>query len=578
MRSLRVGLAQVNATVGDLDGNFARVVAAIQKARALDVEVLAFPELVLTGYPPEDLLLRPAFIDDVAARTAALLPHTRGLTVIAGTLERDMDLYNVAAVMHDGGLAGMVRKRHLPNYGVFDEKRYFTAGRESCVFGRGGVTLGVNVCEDIWVAGGPTEEQAARGRAEVIFNLSASPYHAGKAGERRRMIATRAADNLAFVCYVNLVGGQDEVVFDGASLVVDGRGNVVAAAAAFAEDLVVADLDLESVFQARLHDTRHRREHASGEPVAMTRIELAAIASVPGGAAPVVLAPAPAPAAQEPAAEIYAALVLGTRDYVAKNGFSTAVLGLSGGIDSALTAAIAVDALGAEHVVGVSMPSEYTSTESLSGAEALARALGMRLETLPIREVVKGYEGALAHVFAGLASDLTEENLQARVRGNYLMALSNKFGWLVLTTGNKSEVSVGYSTLYGDSAGGFAVLKDVYKTEVYELARWRNARGAVIPVETIERAPTAELRPGQKDQDSLPPYAMLDAILRQYVEEDRSIAEIARLGHDEATVRRVARLVDLSEYKRRQSPPGVKITTRAFGKDRRLPITNRWRG
>jgi NAD+ synthase (glutamine-hydrolysing) len=393
------------------------------------------------------------------------------------------------------------------------------------------------------------------------------------------MIATRAADHLAVVCYVNLVGGQDEVVFDGASLVVDERGRVVAEGAAFAEDLVVADLDLDEVFNARLHDTRLRKERALDDDGPLTRIDVPnVVPAAAGGGTRVALAPRPAPPALAPAAEVYAALVLGVRDYVGKNGFQKVVLGLSGGIDSALTAVIAADALGPANVIGVSMPSAYTSGESLSGAEELAQALGLRLETIPIRDVIGAYGTALAPVFEGRESDITEENLQARVRGNYLMALSNKFGWLVLTTGNKSEVSVGYSTLYGDSVGGFSALKDVYKTQVYELSRWRNTQGAVIPENTISRAPTAELRPGQTDQDSLPPYDVLDGILRLYVEEDRGLPQIVKQGFDEATVRRVARLVDLAEYKRRQSAPGIKITPRAFGRDRRLPITNRWRG
>jgi NAD+ synthase (glutamine-hydrolysing) len=579
MRSLRVGLAQLNPTVGDLDGNFQRIVETIGRAREQGVELLAFPEMVLPGYPPEDLLLRPAFIERVLERTRDLLPHTRGLTVVVGTLERDGDLYNAAAVMHDGAWVGTTRKRYLPNYGVFDENRYFTAERQTNVFRRGEVTFGVNICEDIWVAGGPAEEQVVRGGAEVIFNLSASPYHAQKADERRRMIVTRATDNLAVVCYVNLVGGQDEVVFDGASMVVDERGRVLAEGAPFAEDLVVADIDLDEVFNARLHDTRLRKGRALAEDTALPRIDVPGVSPATAPRAPrVVLAPRPAPAPLEPAAEVYAALTLGVRDYVAKNGFKAVVLGLSGGIDSALTATIATDALGPANVIGVSMPSEYTSGDSLTGAEELARALGIRLETIAIRDVIRGYDAALARVFAGREPDITEENLQARVRGNYLMALSNKFGWLVLTTGNKSEVSVGYSTLYGDSAGGFSALKDVYKTQVYDLSRWRNTRGAVIPENTISRAPTAELRPNQTDQDSLPPYDVLDAILRLYVEDDRSIPQIVKQGFDEQVVRKVARLVDLAEYKRRQSAPGIKITPRAFGRDRRLPITNHWRG
>jgi NAD+ synthase (glutamine-hydrolysing) len=581
MRLLRIGLAQIDSTVGDLDGNFDRIVSRIQEARALGVDILVFPEMVLPGYPPEDLLLKPAFIQRTIERTRDLLPHTVGMTVVVGSIERDLDLYNSAAILHDGQWAGTARKRYLPNYGVFDENRYFNSEREAKVFRRGDVVFGVNVCEDIWVAGGPTEEQVVRGGAEIILNLSASPYHAMKADERRRMIGTRAADNMAIVVYVNMVGGQDEVVFDGASLVMDQNGHAIAEGPMFREELIVADVDLDEVFNARLHDTRLRKERAMDENGPLERVDLAmpmAGSAAGAAAAKPALAERPETPESDPIAEIYRALVLGCRDYVRKNGFESVVLGLSGGIDSALTAAIAVDALGPEHVVGVSMPSQFTSSESETGAADLAKALGVRLLTVPIRDVMKAYESALTPAFEGKAADITEENLQARIRGNYLMALSNKFNWIVVTTGNKSETSVGYSTLYGDTAGGFAVLKDVYKTQVYELALWRNQCGRVIPEHTITRAPSAELRPDQKDQDSLPPYEVLDDILRLYVEEDRSIGEIVKHGFDEPTVRRVVRLVDLAEYKRRQSPPGIKITPRAFGKDRRLPITNRWRG
>ena len=584
MRLLRIGLAQINPTVGDLDGNIARIRVWIERARALGVDLLAFPEMVVPGYPPEDLLLKPAFIQGCIDRTRDLAGDSRGMTVVVGTLERDGDLYNSAAVLHDGRWVGTARKRYLPNYGVFDENRYFMSERRSVVFARGGTVFGVNVCEDIWLSGGPSEEQVVRGGAEVILNLSASPYHEGKAGERRRMISTRAADNLAIVCYVNLVGGQDEILFDGSSLILDEGGNVLAEGAAFAEDLVVADVDLDEVFNARLHDTRLRKERSLDDGEPLPRIHLDQFGPIgPTGAAVATLekpalAQRPARVEQSAEAEVYAALTLGVHDYVVKNGFDTVVLGLSGGIDSALTACVAADALGPDKVVGVSMPSPYTSDASRADAEALAKALGIRLEVIPIGDMMSAYDHALSPAFAGRAPDTTEENLQARIRGNALMALSNKFGWLVLTTGNKSEVSVGYCTLYGDMAGGFAMLKDVYKTQVYALSRWRNARSAVIPVNTITRPPSAELKPGQTDQDSLPPYDTLDAILQLYVEEDRSIAEIVREGHDEAVVRRVARMVDVAEYKRRQSPPGIKISPRAFGKDRRLPITNRWRG
>jgi len=586
MRQLRLGLAQVNPTVGDLEGNAAMVIEHIARAREAGVDLLAFPEMTITGYPPEDLLLKPAFIERAIASTRALVPHTRGMTVVVGTVDRDYDLYNAAAVLHDGAWVGTYRKRYLPNYGVFDENRYFMPGTRNPVFVRGGTTVGVNICEDIWYPGGPVEEQVLRGGAEIVINLSASPYHAGKAQQRKRMLCTRAADNLAVVCYVNLVGGQDEIVYDGCSLVVDEQGHVLVEGPAFEEDLVITDVDLEAVFGVRLHDPRLRKGRALDGGEATQRIELpeagASEAGATEGGVATAVASKPAlgarraPAPMEYVAEVYRALVVGTSDYVRKNGFETVVLGLSGGVDSSLTACIAVDALGADHVIGVAMPSRYTSDASREDAAALAEALGMRLDNIPIDGVFDAYGRTLAPSFEGASPDITEENLQARIRGNYLMALSNKFGWLVLTTGNKSEMSVGYSTLYGDMAGGFAVLKDVYKTTVYELARWRNSRDAVIPERTLTRAPSAELKADQTDQDTLPAYEALDPILRMYVEEDRSVREIVEMGFDEPMVRQVIRMVDRAEYKRRQSPPGVKITPRAFGKDRRLPITNRW--
>ncbi|MGH7742571.1 MAG: NAD+ synthase [Candidatus Eiseniibacteriota bacterium] len=594
MRQLRLALAQINPTVGDLDGNFDRVVSWIEKARAQAVDVIAFPEMVITGYPPEDLLLKPLFIERAIERTRELLPFTRGMTAVVGTVDRDFDLYNAAAVLHDGQWVGTYRKRYLPNYGVFDENRYFMPGTRNPVFVRGPTVIGINICEDIWYPGGPVEEQVIRGGAEIIINLSASPYHAGKAQARRRMLCTRASDNLAVVCYVNLAGGQDEIVYDGASLIVDEQGQVVAEGDMFVEDLVIADLDLESVFNARLHDPRLRKGRALDPGEVSPRIELPLAGATieplggNGGAGGAALAVEVKPALERrPAAlkrdlvpEIYDALVLGTRDYVHKNRFHTVVLGLSGGVDSSLCACIAADALGAQHVVGVSMPSSYTSSASREDAEKLAKALGIRLITVPIGEVYESYRRELKSSFEGRPEDATEENLQARIRGNTLMALSNKFGWLVLTTGNKSEVSVGYTTLYGDAAGGFAVLKDVYKTMVYQLAQHRRTLGGpeVIPERTLTRAPSAELKPGQTDQDTLPPYDVLDPILRLHVEEDRSAAEIAELGFELELVRRVVAMVDRAEYKRRQSPPGIKITPRAFGKDRRLPITNRWVG
>jgi NAD+ synthase (glutamine-hydrolysing) len=576
MHSLRLGLAQLNSTVGDLDGNFERIVSALERARALGVEVLAFPELAVTGYPPEDLLLRPSFVERAIQRTRDLLPHTAGLTAVVGTVDRDGDLFDAAAILHDGRWAGVYHKHRLPNYGVFDEKRYFAPGRGNLVLARGDAIIGVSVCEDIWFPGGPIAGQVERGGATIVLNLSASPYHAGKAGERRRMLGARAAGHLAIVAYVNLVGGQDEVLHDGASMILDPQGAVLAEGAMFEEDLVVADLDLDAVLEARRGAAR-----AGAAPTAATAAHAGparlVLAPLPPAAQPPLPPRAPA-VARAPEAEVYDALVLGTRDYTRKNGFDTAVIGVSGGVDSALCACVARDALGPGRVVGVSMPGPYSAGLSREDAESLCRALGLRFYAIPIGDVFAAYGRALAPAFAGREPDLTEENLQARIRGTTLMALSNKFGWLVLTTGNKSETSVGYSTLYGDTAGGFAVLKDVYKTMVYRLARHRNERGAAIPGRTLTRPPTAELRPDQTDQDTLPPYEVLDPILEAYVEEDRSVAEIVAAGFDEAVVRRVVRMVDGAEYKRRQSPPGIKITPRAFGRDRRLPITNRWRG
>ena len=576
-RIVRLALAQINPTVGDLPGNTRKVIDTIDRARREGADLVAFPELVLTGYPPEDLLLRPEFIDQNQAALEEVARATRGITAIVGFAQRAGDVYNAAAVAHDGEVAGIYQKRHLPNYGVFDEVRYFRPGRETFICERGPLRFGVNVCEDIFSPVGPTSALAVYGDAHLVVNLSSSPFHAGKSVGRDRMLATRANDGVSIVAFVNTVGGQDELVFDGNSRVFGPRGEPLARARAFEEDLVLVDLDLDEVFRARLRDPRPREASAREEAVMMRSLELRA---VPGR-------PRPALSRQEPPepegpAEVYRALQLGTRDYVRKNGFERVVLGLSGGIDSALTASIAVDALGAEHVTGVFMPSPITSAESLADAEELARSLGIRLLSLPIAGEMEAYRKTLAPVFGQAPEDVTEENLQSRIRGNLLMALSNKFGWLVLTTGNKSEYSVGYATLYGDMAGGFAVLKDVFKTLVYDLARHRNAAaaGPWIPERSIRREPTAELLPGQRDTDTLPPYDVLDPILRAYVEEDRGPEHIAGLGFDRALVRRVLQMVDRAEYKRRQSPPGIRITPRALGKDRRLPITNRhqpWR-
>ncbi len=574
MRRLRIGLAQINTTVGDLQGNIARIVDGLNRAREHRVDLVLFPELAISGYPPEDLLLKPSFIEANQSCLDELLPHTQGLTAVVGFVDVDADIYNAAAVLHDGQLAGVYHKSLLPNYAVFDEVRYFKAGEGFPLFELDGAVFGVSVCEDIWYPAGPPEKQAAAG-AELLVNISASPYHVGKIHDRERMLATRAADNVAVVAFCNLVGGQDELVFDGSSVIINERGQVVARGRAFAEDFVVADIDMRSVFRQRLHDPRRRKGELAHlyRPDSVRRVRLSPALSPPDR--PLLMPPlSPLP---ERLDEIYQALLLGTRDYVQKNGFQTVVIGLSGGIDSSLVATIAADALGPENVVGVSMPSRYSSDHSLEDAEALAKALGIRYMCIGIEPAFRAYLEMLSEAFAGTEPGVAEENLQARARGNVLMALSNKFGWLVLTTGNKSEMAVGYATLYGDMAGGFAVIKDVPKTRVYELAMHRNqTMGPVIPERVLTKAPSAELRPDQKDSDSLPEYAELDPILHAYVEEDRGFHEMVAMGFDEATVRRVIHMVDRNEYKRRQSPPGVRITARAFGKDRRLPITNKY--
>jgi NAD+ synthase (glutamine-hydrolysing) len=544
----------------------------------MGAEVVAFPELVLTGYPPEDLLLRPEFLDQNQEALEEVTRATKGITAIIGFAQRAEDVYNAAAIAHDGEIAGVYHKTHLPNYAVFDELRYFRPGRNPFVCKRGPLTFGVNICEDIWLPSNPTQ-LAVYGDAELVINLSSSPYHMGKSVARDRMLATRAMDGVSLVAFVNTVGGQDELVFDGNSRVFGPRGECLARAKAFEEDLVVIDIDLDDVFSARLRDPRSREMSQREEPgAAFPVVELRPVTEP----ARPVLKPRPIETPSGPK-EVYEALVLGTRDYVRKNEFSHVVLGVSGGIDSALTASVAVDALGPSSVTGVFMPSPFTAPVSEEDASGLAANLGIEYITLPIQDEVAAYNKTLAHAFAGKPEDVTEENIQSRVRGNLLMALSNKFGWLVLTTGNKSEYSVGYTTLYGDMAGGFAVLKDVPKTLVYEVARFRNgAPGGRpwIPGRTIEREPTAELRPGQKDTDTLPPYDVLDPILKAYVEEDWEVERIVAMGYDRALVQRVIRMVDRAEYKRRQAPPGIRITPRALGKDRRLPITNRhqpWR-
>ena len=577
-RIVRLALAQINPTVGDLPGNAKKVIETIDRARDSGADVVAFPELTLTGYPPEDLLLRPEFLDQNQAAMEEVARSTSGITAVVGFAQRAGDVYNAAAIAHDGEIAGIYQKRHLPNYGVFDEVRYFRPGNEAFVCKRGALTFGVNICEDIFTPVGPTAALAVYGEAELVINLSSSPFHAGKSAARDRMLATRALDGVSVVAFVNTVGGQDELVFDGNSRVYGPKGELLAQARAFEEDLVLVDLDLETVFRARLKDPRSRIAAQREDAPEMGEVTLRKILRR-RARRPLPIQKVSIPSGPE---EIYQALVLGTHDYVTKNDFDHVVIGLSGGIDSALTASIAVDALGPKHVTGVFMPSSITSRESGEDAAALAENLGIKLLTVSIDPEIAAYRASLKPVFGAKPEDVTEENLQSRIRGTILMSLSNKFGWLVLTTGNKSELSVGYATLYGDMAGGFSVLKDVSKTLVYELSCHRNAAGKVlwIPERTLTREPTAELRPGQRDTDTLPPYDVLDPILKAYVEEDSEVERIVAMGYDRSLVQRVIRMVDRAEYKRRQAPPGIRITPRALGKDRRLPITNRhqpWR-
>ena len=571
MRLVRAALAQINPTVGAIEANARLIVDWMERARRLGCDVVAFPEMALTGYPAEDLLFKPAFIESNLRALADVARQSRGLTAIVGFVDKRDDIFNAAAILHDGVQTGTYHKQYLPNYGVFDENRYFQAGTESPVFSIGQTVIAANICEDIWYPTGPSSAQALAG-AELVITINASPYHAGKAQHREKMLATRAADDLVCLAFVNTVGGQDELVFDGQSFIFDEKGERLARGKAFEEDLLVADLDLDDVFRARLHDSRRRKEKLRGE-VGVRRISLPPLPSRERRKLP-----AHEVEALEPPDEIYRALVLGTRDYVTKNGFRHVVLGISGGIDSALVAAIACDALGPANVTGVSMPSPYSSPGTRRDAARIARNLGIEFLKLPITEVFKAYRRALARPFKGLKEDASEENIQARIRGNYLMALSNKFGWLVLTTGNKSEYAVGYTTLYGDMAGGFAVIKDVPKMLVYRLAGHANRRAGreVIPRAIFERAPSAELRPNQTDQDTLPPYPVLDAILEAYVEEDQGVADIVARGFDAAIVKRVIAMVDRNEYKRRQAPIGIKITPRAFGRDWRLPIVNKF--
>lgn len=570
-RVIRVALCQRNMVVGDIEGNVARIRESLSAVRDAGADLVLFPELTVTGYPPEDLLLKPHFAEEAEAALRDLASDVEDVVAVIGFPELHDDLFNTAAVITGGEIAATYRKRYLPNYGPFDEQRYFARGEEALVLDMDGVKVGVTICEDLWYPGGPAQWSAIDGKADVLVNLSASPYSRGKGVMREQMLATRCEDYRCYLAFCNTVGGQDELLFDGHSVVIDPRGVVLGRCRQFEEDTLVLDLDLHGVSRRRLHDPRWRQRPAS----AADRVRLASVRR-PRRRKPEIdhRAVVDPLAAEE---EVYTALTFGTREYFRKNGFEHVVLGLSGGIDSALTLAIAVDALGADAVTAVSMPSRYTADHSREDAAECARRMGVELLEIPIDGVVGCYLDSLKEPFAGTEPNVAEENIQARIRGNFLMALSNKFDWLVLATGNKSEYSVGYATLYGDMAGGFAILKDVPKTWVYRLANWRNRETEVVPARVLEKPPAAELREGQLDSDTLPPYEVLDPIMEAYVEEDRAPEEIEKLGFDRDLVYRVVEMIDGAEYKRRQAPPGIRISARSFGRDRRLPITNHYR-
>ena len=581
-RTFRLALAQINSTVGDIPGNTSKIIGYLEQAREVQADLVAFPELAITGYPPEDLLFKNSFLRDNVAAMERVVAASQGIAVVVGYVHMGADISNAAALGYNGELIDTYRKIYLPNYGVFDEERYFRPGDSCPVYLINGVAVGLGICEDIWYPVGPLTVQREAG-AELIVNINASPFHAGKRSERETMLATRAADNELYVAYLNTVGGQDEMVFDGASVIHDMAGNLVTRGPAFEEALITVDLDMEAVFRSRLRDPRPRKE----EPVIQNEIGSSKIVQVSevqvSGVRPDQRSPLPVTPpsrCMDAAEEVYHALVLGTKDYLRKSGFKKALVGLSGGIDSALTATVAVDALGPENLVVVAMPSRYSSEGSVSDAKELAANLGIDIWVVPIEPAHVAFSDMLEERFHGAKPNVAEENVQARIRGNILMTISNKFGWIVLTTGNKSEMAMGYATLYGDMAGGFAVVKDVPKTLVYQLCHWRNQHGdphPVIPQAIINKPPSAELKEDQLDQDTLPPYEVLDPVIKAYVEDDWSYQDMVDNGFEPDVVRQVITSVDRNEYKRRQAPPGVKITPRAFGKDRRLPIINRYR-
>lgn len=555
--SIRLAMAQIDCTVGDIDGNCKKICEYLRKVKGLGVDIISFPELAITGYPPEDLLLKSKFVDDNLEALENTAKAVNDIVAVVGFVDRvGKDIFNAAAVLYKGEIKGVSHKMFLPNYGVFDEKRYFKPGSEPQIYKYGDILFGVNICEDIWHKKGPCAGQAAKG-AKLIININASPYYAGRIHEREDAVRDQAKNSGVLISYTNMVCGQDELVFDGQSMVVDASGKVIGRAEPFKEDLFILDADIatDSGKKAKEVITISSALSSKNKP-AVSRKDIKPL---------------------EKNEEMYKALLLGLKDYVTKNGFSKVVIGLSGGIDSSLVAALAVDALGKENVIGVFMPTRYSSPQSEADARLLASNLGMRFIVIPMDPVFKLYLIALESHFSGMGRDITEENLQARIRGNMLMALSNKFNWMVIATGNKSEMSTGYATLYGDMVGGFAAIKDVFKTRVYKLSKYRNSIGMVIPESVLTKEPTAELKPNQKDSDTLPAYSLLDDILKAYIEEDKALDEIVAKGFDKETVKKVVDMVDKSEYKRRQSPLGIKITPKALGKDRRMPITNKYK-
>jgi NAD+ synthase (glutamine-hydrolysing) len=571
MKKIRLALAQINPVVGDFEYNYNKILEFIEKAKKLEADIIAFPELTLTGYPPEDLILKPSFIEKNLYYLEKLKENIDNIIAIVGFINKQEDVFNAAAVIYNKEIVGIYHKQFLPNYGVFDENRYFQKGDGLLLLSIDNYKVGISICEDIWYPENPVNDYAILG-TEVVININASPYSQRKVKKREEMLKVRSRDNLISIAYVNMVGGQDELVFDGNSLILDAQGEILAKAESFEEELLLADVDLDEIFRLQLKDNRLKNLRRIKKPINVKEVRLDYKIKNKDNQISQKIA-----LDKKEIEDTYKALVAGLRDYINKNGFKKVVIGLSGGIDSSLTACIAVDALGKENVKGVLMPSQYTSKESIEDALELAKNLDIEAFTIPIKNIFDKYLEEFQEIFKGLKPDTTEENLQARIRGNILMALSNKFGWIVIATGNKSEMSVGYSTLYGDMVGGFAVLKDVLKTKVYELSYYRNSISKVIPDRVLTKPPSAELRPNQTDEAELLPYPILDQIIQFYVEQDLTVEEIIKLGFEEKDVKKIINLIDKNEYKRRQAPIGIKITERAFGKDRRMPITNRFK-